>query len=159
VSTIKLLYGSNNQSITCTLASLANNGQRASTAVDNTSNLFETALLAIKVKSGASGVSATGVVNIYLVGTADGGSTYAEAATGTDAGITLTSPPNVRLIGTINVVANATSYEAVFDVAKAMDGTLPDHWVIVVENKTGAALDATEGNHLKIYQGVQRQAV
>lgn len=159
-TTFKYLYGSNNQAITCTLASLANSAARASTAIDNTSNLFLDALVELKVKSNASGTSATGSVEIYAYGTSDGGTTYTEGATGTDAGITLTSPTNALLIGIGNVVANATTYNiGPFSVAKPFGGVLPDHWGIIVNNKSGAALDSTEGNHLKIYQGIQTQGV
>jgi hypothetical protein len=159
VATIKALYGSNNQAITCTLASLASNGQRSSLAVDNTTNLFLDALVQVGIKSNATGVAATGTVNVYAYGTADGGTTYPEGA-GTDAGVTLTVPPNARLIGVLNVVAVATTYKSEpMSVAAAFGGVLPDHWGIIVENKSGAALDSTEGNHLKIYQGVQAQSV
>lgn len=155
-------YGTSNQAITCSLApggtGLANNGARASTAIDNTSNLFMDALVFITIKSAAASTSATGSVNVYAYGTSDGGSNYTEAATGTDASITLTSPPNARLIGILNVVANAVSYKAgPFSVAAAFGGVLPDHWGIIIENKSGAALDTTEGNHLKVYQGVEAQ--
>lgn len=159
MSTIKLLYGSNNQAITCTLASLANNAARSATAIDNTTNLFEDALVQVAIKSGASGVTSTGVVNIYAAASSDGGTTYGEGA-GTNAGITLTVAPNIKLIGSLNVVANATTYKSnPMSVAAIFGGFLPNFWGIVIENKSGAALDATEGNHLKIYQGVQRQAV
>lgn len=152
-------YGSNNQPITCSLApggtGLANNGARASAAIDNTSNLFLDALVQVQIKSGASGVSATGYVNVYAFATVDGGTTYSDGATGSDASITLTAPPNARLIGTVNVVANATTYKSSpMSVAQAFGGMLPDHWGIIIENKSGGALDTTEGNHLKLYQGM-----
>ncbi len=154
MSNVKAAFGSNNQAITCTLASLANNGQRQSTAIDNSSNDFLDALVVLKIKTAASAVSTTGVVNVYAYGTSDGGTNYTDGATGTDGSITLTSPPNMRLIGVLNCVAVSTTYTGgPFSVAAAFGGTLPDHWGIVVENKTGAALDSTEGNHLKIYQG------
>src|SRR6266446_1905019 len=154
---IKNKYGSNNQPITCTLASLANNAQQSAAAIDNTANVFIDALVQIQIKSGASGVSATGYVNVYAYGTVDGGTTYGEGA-GTDTGITLTAPPNVRLVGVLNVVANATTYKSnPMSVAAAFGGVLPDPWGIIVENKTGAALDGTEGNHLKLFQGVYAQ--
>lgn len=158
MATIKPLYGSNNQSITCTLASLANNGLRQSTAIDNSSNLFIDALVVIKVKSG-SGTSSTGAVYIYAYGTVDGGSTYSDGATGSDGSFTPTSPTNLRLIGIINVVANTTTYtSSPMSVAAAFGGVLPDHWGIVVENKSGGSLDSTEGNHAKMYQGIQMQS-
>src|SRR3954468_16260277 len=100
-TTSKMQYGTSNQSITCTVTSLTNNSARASTAVDNSSNLALEALVFVKVKSAGSSTSSTGTVNVYAYGTADGGTTYSDSATGTDAGITLTSPPNARLIGII----------------------------------------------------------
>lgn len=160
MSTIKSLYGSNGQAITITLASLANNSAQASTAIDNTSNLFVDALVFVSVKSGGSSTSASGSVQVYAYGTADGGTNYTEGATGSNAGITLTSPTNLRLIGSLNVVANATTYKAgPFSVAAAFGGVLPDHWGIVILNSSGGTLDSTEGNHLKVYQGVQSQVV
>ena len=111
MSDIKSKYGSNNQAITCTFTSLANNGQRSSAALDNSSNLFLDALVSVKVKTNASGTLATGYVNVYAYATTDGGTTYGggEANMGTDAGVTLASPPNLVLIGTINAVANSTT--------------------------------------------------
>jgi hypothetical protein len=157
---IKTKYGTSNQTITCTLASLATNAARASTAIDNTSNLFLDALVFITIKTGAGSTSATGYVNVYAYGTSDGGTNYTESATGSDAGITLTVPTNLRLIGSLNCVVNATTYKSgPFSVAAAFGGALPDHWGIVIENKTGGTLDSTEGNFLKIYQGVYGQTV
>lgn len=158
MSTIKAAYGTSNQSISCTITSLANNGQRGSAAIDNTSNLFLDAFVFVQVKSAASSTSASGFVNVYAYGSADGGTTYSDAVTGTNAGQTLTVPPNLRLIGVINVVANSVTYDGgPFSVASAFGGVLPDHWGIVVENKTGATLDASTGSSW--YQGLQNSVV
>lgn len=158
MSTLKTLYGTNNQSITCTITSLANNGQQGAAAVDNTANLFLDVLVAVKVKTNASGTAASGGVNIYVAATADGGSDYSDGVTGTNASQTLTSPPNVRLLGVINCVANSTTYVGgPWSVAAVFGGVMPDHWVLIIENKTGAALDASVGSAW--YQGVQMQAV
>jgi len=158
VSTVKALYGTSNQSITCTLTSLANNGQQGSASIDNTSNLFLDAFVQLKIKTASSAVAATGSINVYAYGTADGGSDYSDAVTGTNAGQTLTSTPNVRLIGVINAVANSTTYVGgPFSVAAAFGGVLPDHWGIVVENKTGAAFDGTTASAW--YQGLQQSVV
>lgn len=159
MSLIKSVYGTNGQAITCTLASLADGSARSSAVIDNTSNLFLDALVQVKVKSNASGVASTGWVEIYAYGTVDGGTTYPEGA-GTDTGVTLTVPPNVRLIGVLNVVATSTTYASEpMSVAAAFGGVLPDHWGIIIVNHSSAALDATEGNHSKLYQGVQAQVV
>jgi hypothetical protein len=153
MASVKSAYGSNNQAITCTLTALANAAQRQSTAVDNTSNDFLDALVFLKLKSHASSTLASGYVNVYAYGTADGGTTYTDGATGTDGAITLTAPPNMRLIGTINIVANSVTYDGgPFSVASAFGGVLPDHWGIVVENLSGAAFDASVASAW--YQGV-----
>lgn len=157
-SDVKEKFGTNGQTITVTLASLANNGARASTAVDNSSNLFFDAPVFIAIKSGAASTSASGYVNVYAYGTVNGGTNYTEGATGTDAAITLVSPTNAILIGVVNVVANATTYYAgPFSVAAAFGGRLPEKWGIIIENKTGGTLDSSEGNHIKLYQGVYAQ--
>lgn len=157
---LKSKYGTSNQTITCNFLSLANNGQRSSAAIDNTTNLFLDALVSVKIKTAAASTSSTGYVNIYAYGTTDGGTTYGggEASMGTDAGVTLTSPPNIVLIGVINAVANSTTYvRSAMSVAAAFGGVLPDHWGIVVENKTGATLDGVTGS--ANYQGVLGQSV
>lgn len=154
---LKTKYGTSNQSITITLASLGDGSARESTAIDNSGNLFVDALVAVKIKTGAASVSSTGYLNIYAYGTADGASSYNGNATGTDAAVTLTAPPNLAMIGVLNAVANATTYRGLFSVAEAFGGVLPDHWGIVIENKTGAALDATGGNHGVAYQGIYGQ--
>jgi hypothetical protein len=149
--------------LTCSLApggtGLANNGARESTAIDNSSDLFQDVLVQLKIKSGASGVSSSGVVNVYAYGTVDPATpTYADNCTGTDASVTLVVPPNLRVIGQLNVVANATTYKSMpMSVAAAFGGVMPTKWGIVIENKSGAALDTTEANHAKLYQGIFSQ--
>jgi len=158
VSTVKALYGTSNQSIICTLTSLANNGQQGSASIDNTSNLYLDAFVQLKIKTASSAVAATGSINVYAYGTADGGSDYSDAVSGTNASQTLTSPPNLRLIGVINANATSTTYVGgPFSVAAAFGGVLPDHWGIVVENKTGAAFDGTTASAW--YQGLQQSVV
>lgn len=151
-------YGSNGQAVVVTLASLANGSARQSDAIDNSSNLFIDALVQFKIKTGASGVVSSGYINVYAFASNNGGTDYTENAGALDAAITLTVPPNARLIGTISLVANATTYKGgPFSVAAAFGGILPQRWGIIIENKTGGALDATEGNHTKTYQGVYAQ--
>ena len=140
---------------TCTLASLASSTAgvgRQSTVIDNSTNLFDDALVTIKVKTGATGVSATGFIAVYAFGTTDGGTTYTDSAGATDAALTVSAS---RLIGTFPAIANATTYVSQqMSVAAAFGGILPAKWGIVVVNSSGAALDATEGNHAKQYQEV-----
>jgi len=151
---IKTAWGTGGQALTCTLASLANNGARACTAVDNSTNKFVRAKFFLKVKSGASSTSATGYVDLFAGGSVNGGTTYTENFGGTDAAFTFTVPPNIKWIGTCNVVVDATTYYCgPFPVELAFGGTLPTNWFIVISNKSGGTLDSTEGNHAKLWQG------
>src|SRR5579863_7619355 len=120
-----LLYGSNNQTITCTTASLASAAARASTAIDNTTNLWIDTLVQYQFTTGSTATSTAGIVNIYVADTANGGTFYAQGATGSDAAITLTVPPNCFLIGQVNAVANSTLYTSpCFSISKVYDGKL-----------------------------------
>jgi hypothetical protein len=130
------LNATNAQSITITLASLTNNSTNVSNAIDNSTNKFLEAVVRVKVKTGASGTSATGVVNVYLVRSTDGGTDYADST-------------NV-LLGSIPTVANATTYARDFDAVR-----LGTHWKIAVENRSGATLDSTAGNHEAEFSGIK----
>ena len=159
MATIKTSYSTLGVSITCTVAGLTNTSARSCLALDNTTNLYLDAVVQVQIKTAAAATSASGIVNVYAYGTVDGGTTYPEGA-GTDTGVTLTVPTNLILIGQINAVANSTTYKSnPMPVAAAFGGVLPQKWGIVVENQTGATLDATPSNHLTIYQGILAQSV
>lgn len=152
---VKTAYGTSNQAITITLNSLASSATagRESTAVDNTTNKFRDALVSILATLATGTPADSKALFVYAYGTADGGSNYSDVVTGSDAAITLTDPPNVRLIGVINTPTGSASYVGgPFSVAAAFGGVLPDHWGIVVRNHSGVALETT-GNSAH-YQGV-----
>lgn len=131
--------------LTIVLASLADAANVLSSEVDNTSDLFNDVLVQLQVTTGASGVSSSGVVHVYAIGIIDS---------------LEPGSPNVLLnpIGVINANVNATVFKSnVFSVANAFGGKMPPRWKLVVRNDTGAALDSTEGNHLKKMQGVYQQ--
>ena len=156
MSNVKELFGTSNQAITCTITSLGNTAARQSTAIDNSANLWLDALVFVTVKTSSSALATVPYVNVYAYGTADGGSNYTEGATGTDGSITLVSPTNLKLIGTISCPSTSTTYKAgPFSVAAAFGGILPEKWGIVIENQTGQSLDASVGS--AIYQGVANQ--
>src|SRR4029077_7688738 len=150
-------YGTNGQAITCTLNTLASSTVfvgRGSLVVDNTTNLFQDALVVLKIHT-AGTLVAPSYVTVYAYGTVDGGTTYTDTALGTDAGVTLTNPPNARVIGIISAPTTAVTYiGGPWSVAAAFGGVLPAHWGVFVVNITGAAFDTTEGNFSKTYQGV-----
>jgi len=125
--------------LTITLASLANGSGRASTAVDNTSNLYISADVRVQVKT--SGTSATGYVSVYLIRSEDG-TEFDDEFAGSDGAYT---PINALLLGTILTPATA-SYSKVFDTAE-LGLTLPAKWCIGVVNSSGNALTGTAGDH------------
>lgn len=154
MSSVKRTYGTAGQALTITVASLATGSARASTVIDNTTNLFLDALVQIQTKTG-TGPAAPNIVNVYAYATVDGGTTYSDGATGTDAAITLTVPPNAVLIGSLNCPTASTSYKSgPMSVAAAFGGILPAKWGIIIENQSGTTLSATGGDHIVQYQGV-----
>jgi hypothetical protein len=154
MASVKRAYGTNGQSITCTLTSLTTGSARASTVVDNTTNLYLDALVQVQTKTG-TGPAVPNIINVYAYATVDNGTTYSDGATGSDAGITLTAPPNAVLIGSINVPAASTSYKSgPMSVAAAFGGILPAKWGVIIENQSGTTLSATGGDHVVQYQGV-----
>lgn len=158
MATIKQLYGTSAQAITCTITTLASSATacRASTAVDNTTNLFLDALVQLNVTLSATATANDKAVYVWAYGTADGGTTYTDGVTGTDAAFTRTDPPNLRLIGVLSTPTASNSYKSgPMSVAAAFGGILPDHWGVVVQNFSGSAFTAGA----VLYQGVQGQTV
>lgn len=121
----------NTQSVTITLASLANNTTATSNAIDNSTNKFLSALVRVKVKTNAAGTSATGSCSVFLVRSTDGGTDYDDS--------------NGAFLGALPTVANATTYTRTFSTE--LLGMLGSHWKVAVVNNSGAALDSTAGNH------------
>lgn len=162
---VKSLYGTSNQTITITLASLAASATvcRASTAVDNTTNLYLDALVMGKVEPGV--VASNKQVLIYAYGTADGGTTYgggngANTITGTDVSFTRADPTDLKLIGVVPTpTASVVMFWGPYSVAQAFGGVLPDHWGLVVCNDTGVAFSGTAGNNKAFYQGIQASVI
>lgn len=158
-TTIGILYGSNNQYMNISLASLTSSSAQASQVIDNTITSYEDVYLFFKITTAAAGVSTTGYVNVYGYGSVDGGSNYPEGITGANASVTLTSPPNLFLIAQINANTNAAtktmgpvSFCRMYGVDR-----LPAKWGVVVVNQTGATFNATASNFAVIYQGINGQ--
>lgn len=128
----------NSNVITVTIASLATGSTNTSSAVDNSTTKYLEAVVQVKIKTNAAGTSATGYCNIWLVRSADGGTTYDDTSR--------------NLLGTLPTVANATTYIGSWSTAPY--GAIGTSWKITVENQSGAALDSTAGSHLAQYAGV-----
>ena len=159
MSVIKQQFGTNGQAMTITLVSLASAASREATAIDNTTNLFMDVKVSVKIKTNAAGTVATGVVNVFAYASADGGTTWAGGVTGTDNAYAGNKDAMVFL-GSLPAIANATTYASVFSLARAFGyGGIPANWGIVIDNESGAALDATAGSNAVLYQGVLAQVV
>lgn len=157
MANVKTAYGTEAQAITCTLASLVHSttAGRESTAIDNTSNLYLDALVQVKVvlQSGTPGSDKR--VYVWAYGTVDAATpVYPDAVTGTDAGITINSPTNLRLLGIIEAPTSAGTFKGGPWSVAQLFGSLPEKWGIVVMNMTNMTLSATESDHKKLYQGV-----
>lgn len=117
----------NSGTITAALTSVTNGSSVTSSAIDNSTNKFLSALVRVQVKTNASGTSATGSVSVFLVRSTDGGSTY-------DDGL---------FLGSLPTVANATTYTRIFSTEQL--GPLGSSWKIIVTNNSAATLDASTG--------------
>jgi len=155
----KTKYGSNNQTITIAINSLANDAKRESTAVDNATNCFFDALVQVKIATN-TGADSTGdkCVYVYAYGTSDGGAAYSANASGSDAAFG-TDPQqltNCRMIGTIYAPTQDKIYQSdLMSIAGAFGGVLPQCWGLIVHNRTGQTLKSSDCS--ACYQGLSTQ--
>jgi hypothetical protein len=156
---IKAKYGSSNQTITITLNSLANDAKRESTAIDNSASCFLDALVQVKIATNTAADS-TGdkSVYVYAYGSSDGGASCSGNASGSDAAFG-TDPQqlnNCRLLSAVYAPTQNKTYESdLMSVASAFGGSLPQHWGIIVHNKTGQTLKNSDC--AAFYQGIHAQ--
>jgi hypothetical protein len=135
-------------SITITLNSLGISAARQSTAIDNTTNLFLDILVFATIKPGT--VVAPSSVSFY-VGEIGDGNAYPDALGASDAAYSMLSPTNLKLLGQHFLPTNATAYASEgFSVRNAL-GHMPQKFVVVAVNNTGAALDASAGGTMSWY--------
>lgn len=143
----------NNQSLTASgLVSLANGSYYALDPIFNITNQDFDVGFQLSIKTGTSGVSATGTVGIYAAYSADGGTTYPDGYVGTAGAITPVSTPNSRLIGQFNAVANGVEYASNMISVAAGNGYLPGATGLIIYNNTGASFSAVAGNFKAIYE-------
>ncbi len=144
--------------ITITLASLASSTAgvgRQSTLIDNTSNLYVSAIVFLAIKMGTTPTANT-PVSVYLLRSNNDAPTIDDGAGATDAGLTVV---NATPLGVLlcSATTSGAVYTGSFDTSNL--GPLGPKWGIAIVNGTGAALDATEGNHTKTFIGVTKTIV
>lgn len=161
LTTDNIKYASSTTMI-CTLGGLASSSTsaRQSTAVDNTTNLYDDAMVFVAVKTTSSAVANDKACYVYFYGEENGTGGFsissAESATaGTDGALTLDSPTNLRGPVILACPVSSGTYRTVIgSVASLFGGILPRRWGIVVNNFTGQVLDSTESAHTKSYTGI-----
>jgi hypothetical protein len=140
--TILINYGTANQSVTCTFATLANASQRQSASVSNASNLFTDCLVQVVAESPSASLATSPYVDVYAYASSNTGTNYSGTCTGSDAAYSGPLTSLVKL-GRITFTAiNQTFTGGPWSVAMAFGGSLPQQWGLVVDNETGAALQA-----------------
>ena len=144
MATIKQIFNTAGTA-TITLASLTNGSGRASTNIDNSTGLYFSADIRVRVTTGTA--TATSFVEVFLIRSEDG-SSYDDAFGGSDAAYTNV---NAILLGTLSTPASTTAYSKVFDTAE-LGLTLPAKWCIGIVNRTGNTISATAGNHSVTYR-------
>jgi hypothetical protein len=156
--------------LTLGVASLASDTNllagRASTAVDNTSNLDLDHLVSGVVTTGTTPTVNT-TIEVWAYAsykTASGTPTYPDTITGTDANKTLTNSGTkaaaLRLVASIVVSATSNVAYPFAPVSIAsLFGAMPKFWGLFVVHNTGAALNSSAGNHDFQYERIQAQSV
>ena len=156
--------------ITCSIASLASStvwAGRASTSVDNTSNLDLDHLVSGIITLGTT-PTASKTISVFAyapIKVALGVPTFPDGITGTDANKTMTSA-NVGISSLVwlwTSITDSTTGRAYYmpprSIAMAFGGQLPSHWGIFVTHDSVATLDSTVGNHYFHYHRIQGQSI
>jgi len=169
---IKLKYpqsSSDTVAITCAVASLASStawAGRASTAINNTSNLDLDHAVSGSIMLGTTPtVDKTVSVFAYApTKIVSGTPTYPDGITGTDAAKTMTSAyvAEACLVWLWSGKTDATTGRVLDmpprSIASAF-GFMPAFWGIFVTHDSGVALNSTSGNHFFHYERIQAQTV
>jgi hypothetical protein len=142
--------------ITFALPSLANGAWRASTAVDNTANLYMDATIGGSIQVDSTAPTAGGTIDFYLYASYDG-TNYTGGVTGTDATYSdVNNETSFHFMHSIVVTATIDiNYEwGPFNVLSVL-GHMPPKWGIVVENNTGRLFHATGTANITKYTGIK----
>ncbi len=162
MSDIKIAYGSEQTMTVTNLHSLASSTTAGwqSAVVDNTTDLYEDALVQVVVDFANTAPANEKGVFVFAYGGIN--TTYSNPASGSEGTITLPdftlNPLAFKQIGFIPYNAQDEVAESQpMSVAKAFDGLLAPKWGIIILNYSGAAL-AASGNTVK-YRGIYRTVV
>ncbi len=162
MASIKIAYAAS-ATITMSLASIATSATfvagAESTVIDNTTNLYTDAIVGGKITVGTTPTINT-QIQISVFAPIDSSPTYPDVMDGTDSVETLTSvgvgQGFLKLAAVLNCDSTTSdrAYPFSFSVAQLFGGTMPSRWSLYVAHNTGVNLNATGGNHVIKYEGV-----
>lgn len=138
---------------TITLASLANSTAgvgRQSTMIDNSTNLYESAIISLTITTGTTPTANTPIYVFLIRSNKDTTAIRDDGAGASDAGITIVQSVPLGAIIVPAATSNA-AYKRNFDTSSL--GPLGPEWGIAVVNSSGAALNSTGGNHVASWIG------
>ena len=157
MATVKISYAAA-ATVSCSIASLASSStlSRGSFVIDNTTNLYDDALLAVSVKVSGTAMGQDKAVYVYLWGSEDG--TLNEGSSlenvGSDALVAVENPTSLKGPLVISCPGTMRTYRAVTSVAQFWGGRIPRKWGFVIRNSTNQILSAVESEHTKSYTGI-----
>lgn len=141
------------QTLTISLASLANGAGRISNVIDNSVIRAPAGELYIKIRAGTAPTANTGY-RIYLIRRSNGSPVLADHNLGTVDAAVSAEPFNAELVGIVYVTAvlNSDAYGScrLYDLSREFS--------IVVWNPTGQALNATAGEHIIQYRPITMES-
>jgi hypothetical protein len=117
----------NSIAIPITLTGLLNTNSIASSAIDNSTDLYIAANVQFTIGLGA-GTVAGGTITVYILRSVDNGATYDDLSS------------NAEILGVFNANDTMASTTIKFSVDTNIVGTLPDFWEIAVTNNSGDTL-------------------
>ena len=156
---------SSQETITAAVASLASDTNLLagleSSIIDNSSTGYDDRLLSGKITTGTS-PTASRQIEVWAIGW-DGsgwpdvfdGTTSSETITSSDIKNAICKP--VAIMST-NSTSDRTYWFTGVSLRQAFGGTMPEKCVLFIVHNTGAALNATAGNHAFYATGVYPQA-
>jgi len=134
----------NSAALTITLNSLATSSTvgRQATVVDNSSNLYDDALITVIISTSASAMGNTKSVYVFVSGSEDGTNYDQDDGVmgASDAAYTVGTPTNLKLAKVIACPTSSKVYNGVFSLAAMFGGVMPRKWTIVVVNDTNQSL-------------------
>lgn len=142
---IRSAYGSKSTLTTTNFTSLANSSGWQSAAIDVDTTKFVDLLVRIQTKGQASGTS---VVEFYLAPSVNADSVFADGATGTEGTFTAGNRFNAVFLDAVTINAATAAVQKVLRSVVSVLGFLPQKFVLIAINKSGAAMSATGADHV-----------